>query len=94
MPNGVTYSDESTTNKVYTALHGDNDLSFPQVLAAVDRLNKAGIIFREPAESVARGPRTKAETDAETAADSKRVEDINSRVDQVTQGSAQTSVVD
>ena len=61
MPTGVTYHDEKTINEVYTALFGNNDMDFPQVLAAVSRLQNAGILFRKdvPEElRPSRGPRT------------------------------------
>lgn len=106
MPNGVTYSDESTINKVYTALAGNGEMSFPEALVIVNRLQNAGILFREQAEERKIGPRNKTEetlqeasennlpTVDETAADSKHIEDINARIDQVSQGSAQTSIVE
>jgi hypothetical protein len=47
MPNAVTYSDEKTLPKVYKALFGNNDLAFEQVQGAIDRLQEAGILFRE-----------------------------------------------
>lgn len=59
MPNAVTYSDEKTLPKVLRALMGNDDLEFNQVMGAVDRLQAAGILFREEAE--ARAPRTPAE---------------------------------
>lgn len=61
MPNGVTYSDEKTNNKVIRALMGDKDLDFVQVMDAIDRLQEAGILFREEVETRPRGPRTAAE---------------------------------
>lgn len=59
MPNAVTYSDETTLPKVYKALFGNNDLDFPQVQAAIDRLQSAGILFRQevPEELKYRKPR-------------------------------------
>jgi len=68
MPNGVTYSDEKTLPKVYKALFGAGDLDFDQVQAAIDRLQSAGILFREEAESTPRGPRG-PRTPAEAAAE-------------------------
>lgn len=67
MPNAVTYSDEKTLPKVLRALMGNDDLEFNQVMGAVDRLQAAGILFREEAE--ARAPRTPAEAaeDAQAA---------------------------
>ena len=59
MPNAVAYSDEKTLPKVYRALAGNGDLEFDQVLAAVERLQEAGILLREEPE--ARAPRTAAE---------------------------------
>lgn len=57
MPNGVTYSDEKTNNKVIRALMGNNDLDFQQVMDAVERLQEAGILFREEPETRVLGPR-------------------------------------
>lgn len=59
MPNSVSYSDESTITKVYTALAGNGEMSFPDALAVVNRLHSAGILFREKAEEQTRGPRKK-----------------------------------
>lgn len=69
MPNEVTYVDESTKTKAMKALFGEGALDFGQVLAAVERLEAAGIIFREPVETKPRGRRTKAEDDADREAD-------------------------
>jgi hypothetical protein len=66
MPNAVTYSDEKTPVKVIKALVGSNDLELDQVLAAMERLQAAGILFREEPE--ARAPRTAAEAAAEAKA--------------------------
>ncbi len=66
MPNGVTYSDEKTLPKVYTALAGNGDLDFPQTLAAVSRLQDAGILFREEVPAELRSARR---TSTEVAAD-------------------------
>lgn len=68
MATAITYFDESTINKVYTALHGNNDLDFPTVLAAVSRMQNAGILFREELPEDMRasrktGPRNKSEQD-------------------------------
>lgn len=77
MATAITYFDESTINKVYTALHGNNDLDFPTVLAAVSRMQSAGILFREelPEEMRASrktGPRNKtAEEEASDDADAR-----------------------
>lgn len=65
MPNEVTYSDEKTQTKVLKALFGEGALDFDQVLRAIERMQAAGIIFREPVESKPRGPRTKAEQEAD-----------------------------
>lgn len=70
MPNGVTYSDEKTLPKVYKALAGDSDLDFPQTLAAVDRLQAAGILFREEVPADMRATRkSSAEAAAEAIQD-------------------------
>lgn len=66
MPNAVAYSDEKTLPKVYRALAGNGALEFDQVLAAVDRLQAAGILLREEPE--ARAPRTAAEAAADAKA--------------------------
>lgn len=65
MPNGVTYSDEKTIVKAMTAIAGNGALDFPATLACVARLQDAGILFREEAPTVIRGPRTKAEEAAD-----------------------------
>ena len=75
MPNEVTYVDEKTQTKALTALYGEGALDFGQVLAAVERLQAAGIIFREPIESKPRGPRTKAEQEADKKAYDPEVDD-------------------
>jgi hypothetical protein len=49
MANEVSYFDETTMTKVLKALHGENDLDFTQTLDAVNRLQNAGILFREAA---------------------------------------------
>lgn len=66
MPNEVTYVDEQTQTKAMKALFGEGALDFGQVLEAVERLQAAGIIFREPVESKPRGPRTKAEQEEDS----------------------------
>lgn len=65
MPNEVTYVDEQTQTKAMKALFGEGAMTFGEVLDAVERLQAAGIVFREPVESKPRGPRTKAEQEAD-----------------------------
>ena len=67
MPNSVSYSDESTITKVYTALASNGEMSFPDALAVVNRLQNAGILFREKAEEQTRGPRKKNADGTETS---------------------------
>lgn len=47
MPTAVTYEDNKTITKVMKALAGQDDLDFAAVLSAVERLQSAGILFRE-----------------------------------------------
>jgi hypothetical protein len=63
MPNGVTYSDEKTLPKVYKALFGEGDLDFGQVQKAIDRMQAAGILFREEVPADTRAPRTTKKVD-------------------------------
>jgi hypothetical protein len=53
MPNGVTYSDEKTFPKALQAIVGNNEMELMAAFAVVNRLQDAGILFREevPAES-------------------------------------------
>lgn len=59
MPNSVSYSDEGTVVRAMTAIAGDGDLNMAQLMGVLNRLNEAGILFREAAEEKPRGPRKK-----------------------------------
>lgn len=59
VPNRNLFQDEKTKTKVIKALHGKEDLSFDQVISALERLEEAGILFAEEPEKTERGPRKK-----------------------------------
>lgn len=48
MPNQNTYVDERTTTKALRALTKDNALDLDQALGAMERLQDAGLLIREP----------------------------------------------
>lgn len=48
MPNQTTFVDERTSTKALRALTKDNALDLDQALGAVERLQEAGLLIREP----------------------------------------------
>lgn len=48
MPNQTTYVDERTSTKALRALTKDGALDLDQALGAVERLQDAGLLIREP----------------------------------------------
>lgn len=50
MPNQVTSHNEQTLLKVMRALTADGAMTMDEAFEAIQRLQNAGILFREPAE--------------------------------------------